>query len=352
MEKEREMRGEALQLQREAVWVKHGRRPAQLEELIRSLEQCGDVTAGQHAATRPQDLEQLMTLELKEFSDGEMTIALTSVTTYKQDWRDYVDELKSFSHRHGYDGLVALLSIEDTVHHPCQQVAVYSSNTDLLNQICCELEESSSWSLSGELERRENIQVYHIPINTCLTFDTPPLLIEEIHGLLKVFVDRQSSVLACHPSSRTSSTEGVAGSVEFSQGSSGINDMDGSDIERAEGGSRDAVTIARVMADGEEDTGGAGVGACGELVSPDSGMTTFRSSRSSKESSVFLSDDSLVGEVILAAGPGGPFLRNPSPLGLLSLSPPVPSERRKNHCSRNKTVISLCQQEGNQALLE
>lgn len=25
-----------------------------------------------------------MTLELKEFSDGEMTIALTSVTTYKQ----------------------------------------------------------------------------------------------------------------------------------------------------------------------------------------------------------------------------------------------------------------------------
>lgn len=112
-------------------------------------------------------------------------------------------------------------------------------------QICCELEESSSWSLSGELETRENIQVYHIPINTCLTFDTPPLLIEEIHGLLKVFVDRQSSVLACRPSSRTSSTEGVAGSVEFSQGSSGINDMDGSDIERAEGGSGEAVTIAR-----------------------------------------------------------------------------------------------------------
>lgn len=45
---------EALQLQREAVWVKHGRRPAQLEELIRSLEQSRDVTAGQHAATRRQ----------------------------------------------------------------------------------------------------------------------------------------------------------------------------------------------------------------------------------------------------------------------------------------------------------
>uniref|UniRef100_A0A671VI45 Uncharacterized protein n=1 Tax=Sparus aurata TaxID=8175 RepID=A0A671VI45_SPAAU len=66
---------EALQLQREALWSKRGRRSAELEELMRSLEQWSDVTAGQH------DLEQLLTLELKEFSDGEMTIALTSATT-------------------------------------------------------------------------------------------------------------------------------------------------------------------------------------------------------------------------------------------------------------------------------
>lgn len=112
-------------------------------------------------------------------------------------------------------------------------------------QICCELEESSSWSLSGELEARESLQVYHIPINTSLSSGTPPLLIEEIQDLLKDVIDRRSSVLACHPSSRTSSTEGVAGSVEFSQGSSGINDMDGSDIERAEGGSGEAVVLAR-----------------------------------------------------------------------------------------------------------
>lgn len=30
------------------------------------------------------DLEQLLTMELKEFSDGEMAIALTSVTTDKE----------------------------------------------------------------------------------------------------------------------------------------------------------------------------------------------------------------------------------------------------------------------------
>ncbi|XP_041643367.1 protein prune homolog 2-like [Cheilinus undulatus] len=324
---------EALWLQSEAVCIKHGCRSPQLEELMRSVELRSDIAAGH----KTQDLEQQLTLELKEFSDGEMTIALASVTTDKEDWHDYVEVLKTFSHRHGYDGLVVLLSVHDTLHHPRQQMAVYSSNSDILNQICCELEECSSWSLSGELEAKESLQLYHIPINTTASSGTPPLLVEEIQGLLKDFVDRRSSVLACHPSSRTSSTEGVAGSVEFSQGSSGINDMDGSDTERAEEGSGDAVPVARVIAEGEEETGAAGGSAVGELVSPDSGMTTIRSSRSSKESSVFLSDDSPIGEVTAAAGPGGLFMRNPSPLGLLSLSPPVPPERRKNRSSRNKS---------------
>lgn len=95
------------------------------------------------------------------------------------------------------------------------------------------------------------------------------------------------------------------------------------------------------MTDGEEDAGGVGVNVGGELVSPDSGMTTIRSSRSSKESSVFLSDDSPVGDILAGGGqaglPAGLLLRNPSPLGLLSLSPPVPPERRKHHSSRNRS---------------
>lgn len=95
------------------------------------------------------------------------------------------------------------------------------------------------------------------------------------------------------------------------------------------------------MTDVEEDAGGVGVNVGGELVSPDSGMTTIRSSRSSKESSVFLSDDSPVGDILAGGGqaglPAGLLLRNPSPLGLLSLSPPVPPERRKHHSSRNRS---------------
>ncbi|XP_034547438.1 exopolyphosphatase PRUNE1 [Notolabrus celidotus] len=155
--------GEALRLQSEAFWIKRGRRSSQLEELARSLELQSDVTAGRHDDAKLQDLEQQLAIELKEFSDGEMTVALTSVTTDKEDWRDYVDMLKSFSHQHDYDGLVVLLSIDDTLHHPRQQMAVYSSNSDILNQICCELEECSSWSLSGELEAKESLQLYHIP---------------------------------------------------------------------------------------------------------------------------------------------------------------------------------------------
>ncbi|XP_017269258.1 protein prune homolog 2 isoform X3 [Kryptolebias marmoratus] len=320
--------GEALRLQREALWIEHGCRSDELEELVRSLEQWAEI--------RQQDLMQLLAMKLKEFSDGEMTIALTSLTTDKEDWQDYVEGLKSFCHQHDYDGLVVLWSISDSVHHPRQQMAVYSNNTDMLNQICTELEESSSWSLSGELEDTGSLQVYHIPIDTSASSGTPPLLEEDIRDLLKNFVDRRSSLLACHPSSRTSSTEGVAGSVEFSQGSSGINDMDGSDVERAEGGNGDVVAVARVMEEREEDTGGVNVG--GEILSPDSGMTTIRSSRSSKESSVFLSDDSPLGEVTASGGPAAGLggLRNPSPLGFLSLSPPVPPERRKHRSNKNR----------------
>ncbi|XP_068166913.1 serine-rich adhesin for platelets-like [Antennarius striatus] len=257
-----------------------------------------------------------------------------------QGWNDDWQGLKTFTERHGYDGLVVLLSVFDKLHHLHQQVAVYSNSNAVLTQICCELEELSSWSFSGDLEARGSLQVYKISLNTSLSSGTPAVLVEEIQSLLKDFVDRRSSILACQPSSRTSSTEGVAGSVEFSQGSSGINDMDESDVERAEGGSSDVVTLTRVAEGAGEDAGGVGVGAGGDLVSPDSGMTTIRSSRSSKESSVFLSDDSPIGENVAgggpATGPGGLLLRNPSPMGLSSLSPPLPPERRKHRSSRNR----------------
>ncbi|XP_024131502.1 protein prune homolog 2 isoform X1 [Oryzias melastigma] len=332
----REVLGEALKLQRDVWWTEHGCQSEELEELVRCLDQWDDFSVEQQSDMNQQEPMLQLTTKLREFSDGETTIAITSLATDEEGWHGYVDGLKAFTHQHGYDGVVVLLSMQDAVHHPRQQVAVYSNNSHVFNQICTELEESSSWSLSAEPGDGESLQVYHIPINSSASSGIPYVLEEEIQNLLKDFINRRSSVLACHPSSRTSSTEGVAGSVEFSQGSSGINDMDGSDTERAEGSSEN-VAVARVMADGEEEMGAVGVSAA-EPLSPDSGMTTIRSSRSSKESSVFLSDDSPVAEVLAgggaAAGPVGLFLRSLSPLGLSSLSPPVPPERRKHRSSK------------------
>lgn len=42
--------------------------------------------------------------------------------------------LKLYCENHGYDGLVILLSVSDKRHHR-QQLAVYSHNTDVLNQV-------------------------------------------------------------------------------------------------------------------------------------------------------------------------------------------------------------------------
>ncbi|XP_038162389.1 uncharacterized protein LOC119797393 isoform X1 [Cyprinodon tularosa] len=332
----RELLRDALPLLKEALWIKRGHGPEELEDVLRSLEQWDDATVNLPDKVKQKELMQLLMMELKEITDGEMTLAITSLTTDKEDWHEYRDDLKLLCHQNDYDGLVVVLSINDTVHHPRQQVAVYSSNTDILNQVCAELEVSCRWSFSGELEEKEDLQVYHIPVSTSASSSTLPLLLQDIRGILKDFVNQHSSVLGCHPSSRTSSTEGVAGSVEFSQGSSGINDMDGSDTERADGGNGDVAAEARTTAEVKDETGTVGVCAGGEQLSPDSGMTTIRSSRSSKESSVFLSDDSPGGE----GPPGGPgvlFLRNSSPLGFSSLSPPVPPERRKHRSGKSKT---------------
>uniref|UniRef100_A0A3Q3CMP9 Prune homolog 2 with BCH domain n=1 Tax=Haplochromis burtoni TaxID=8153 RepID=A0A3Q3CMP9_HAPBU len=79
-----EILGEALRLQTEAFWMKHGRHSAQLEELVKSLEQWGEVAVGEHNEVKLQDLMQQLTLEVKEFSDGEMTVVLTSMATDKE----------------------------------------------------------------------------------------------------------------------------------------------------------------------------------------------------------------------------------------------------------------------------
>ncbi|XP_064153121.1 protein prune homolog 2-like isoform X3 [Anguilla rostrata] len=290
------------------------------EELLRALvdscpSHCDVIqnAPAQQEGLQGSSLDQMLLKELKELSDGDIKV---SVSTVSVDLEAYstclavVGDLKLFCDRHGYEGLVILSSAPNDPYRQCQQVAVFSVNKDILNQICCELEEGQGWSLGLEPLAcvLEEIQLYG-------QRDTP-VYAEQILALLKDFLDRRQQLFL--PNSRTSSTEGVAGSAPLSQGSSGITDMYSSDAEPPN------------VAENVPEPSGAPQGS--ELVSPDSGLATVRSSRSSKESSVFLSDDSPVAE------PAG-FLHNPA-LGFPSHchdppASPAPHDRRPP--GRNKS---------------
>ena len=90
-------------------------------------------------------------------------------------------------------------------------------------QICCELEECQNPCL--ELEPFEcgcdEILVYQQE-NPSVTCDQVVLLVKEV-------INRRCPEMASN--SRTSSTEAVAGSAPLSQGSSGIMELYGSDVE-------------------------------------------------------------------------------------------------------------------------
>lgn len=123
--------------------------------------------------------------------------------------------------------------------------------------------------------------IYHqeMPLVTC----------DQVAAIIKDAINRRR--IGMVPNSRTSSTEAVAGSAPLSQGSSGIMELYGSDVDPPQ----NPVNFP----DNQQEANGsaqAQVDVNIDLVSPDSGLATIRSSRSSKESSVFLSDDSPIAE--------------------------------------------------------
>ncbi|MFT7811877.1 protein prune homolog 2 isoform X4 [Arapaima gigas] len=278
--------------------------PPDYEHLLRELgHRCFDQG---HAgdATRSANMDEILQKDMREISDGDIKLSVSVVSIDMEDCSTYpglIWDLKSFCDRHGYEGLVVASSSLNDAYQQCQQVAVYSANKDILNQICCELEEGQSSSLGAEpLECTLTVfQLYRLRNST--------VYFEQIVRLVKEFLDRRERLFA--PNSRTSSTEGVAGSAPLSQGSSGITDMYSSDAEPPSAMSVHSLENPPEPCEPQQAFGEVGT----ELLSPDSGLATVRSSRSSKESSVFLSDDSPMAEV---AG----FFHNPA-LCLPSLSP-------------------------------
>ncbi|XP_075829759.1 protein prune homolog 2 isoform X3 [Microtus pennsylvanicus] len=234
-------------------------------------------------------IEQTILKDLKELSDGEIKVAVSTVTMTLEDClfhSNITSDLKAFTDKFGFDVLILIASytLEEQQR---QQIAVYSQNLELCSQICCELEESQNPFL--ELEPFEcgcdEILVYQQE-NPSVTCDQVVLLVKEV-------INRRCAEMVSN--SRTSSTEAVAGSAPLSQGSSGIMELYGSDIE-PQPSSVNFIENPPELSDSNQAQADVNI----DLVSPDSGLATIRSSRSSKESSVFLSDDSPVGE---GAGP-------------------------------------------------
>ncbi|XP_069736938.1 protein prune homolog 2 [Phaenicophaeus curvirostris] len=244
------------------------------------------ITALQETHFNPQgiNIEEDMLKDLKEISDGEIKVAVSTVYITLEDCvlhRSLIGDLKAFTDKYGFDVLVILANCLSDEKKTRRQVAVYSENLELGNQICCELEECQNPCLEMDpLECGCNeILIYHQE-NSLVTSDQIFLLVKEV-------VNRRQPEMASN--SRTSSTEAVAGSAPLSQGSSGIMELYGSDVEPQ--------PSSVSFIENPPDLNGsmqAHVDVNVDLVSPDSGLATIRSSRSSKESSVFLSDDSPV----------------------------------------------------------
>ncbi|XP_074992611.1 protein prune homolog 2 isoform X2 [Calonectris borealis] len=231
-------------------------------------------------------IEEVMLKDIKEISDGEIKVAISTVYMTLEDCvlhRSLVGDLKAFIDKYGFDVLVILANCLSDEKQTKRQIAVYSENLELGNQICCELEECQNPCL--ELDPLEcgcdQILIYHQE-NSLVTCDQIFLLVKEV-------INRRQPEMVSN--SRTSSTEAVAGSAPLSQGSSGIMELYGSDVEPQPSSAN--------FIENPQDLNGsmqAHIDVNVDLVSPDSGLATIRSSRSSKESSVFLSDDSPVAE--------------------------------------------------------
>ncbi|XP_068783177.1 protein prune homolog 2 isoform X2 [Struthio camelus] len=231
-------------------------------------------------------IEEVMLKDLKELSDGEIKVAISTVYMTLEDCmvhRSLVGDLKAFIDKYAFDVLVILANYLSDEEQTKRQIAVYTENLELGNQICCELEECQNPCL--ELDPLEcgcdQILIYHQE-NCLVTCDQVFLIVKEV-------INRRQPEMVSN--SRTSSTEAVAGSAPLSQGSSGIMELYGSDVEPQPSSAN--------FVENPQDLNGsipAHVDVNVDLVSPDSGLATIRSSRSSKESSVFLSDDSPIAE--------------------------------------------------------
>uniref|UniRef100_UPI00398F6118 protein prune homolog 2-like isoform X2 n=1 Tax=Pristiophorus japonicus TaxID=55135 RepID=UPI00398F6118 len=272
------------------------------EEMIAALEQrFPDVPAQREVFDALQqakfdvsglNTEQILLKDLKELSEGDTKLAISTVYMTLEDFLsrpNLIDDFKIFTGRHGYDILVLMTIFLSEGGETTRQVAIYTDNDELCNRICNTLEECQNPCL--QLEPIEygfqEIRAFQQGSSSVSCKQIIPLIKDCIHR-------RQQGMLM---NRRTSSTEAVNGSAPVSEGSSGVLDLSGPDVD-----SQNTEYIGENLLENSQNLNSS-LQAHGDgnldLMSPDSGLATIRSNRSSKESSVFLSDESPIREAVV-----------------------------------------------------
>ncbi|XP_042189607.1 protein prune homolog 2 isoform X3 [Callorhinchus milii] len=243
--------------------------------------------------------EQILLKDFKELSEGETKLAISTVYTTLENFLfrpNFINDLKMFAGRYCYDIHVLMTISLNEGGEPSRQVAIYTDNDDLSNRVCCTLEECQNPCLQLEpIEHGfQEIRAYQQGSSSVSQKQIVPLIKDCIH--------RRQQGLSMNR--RTSSTEAVNGSAPVSEGSSGVLDLSGPDVDsqNTEYMGENLLDNSQVLNASLQAHGDVNV----DLMSPDSGLATIRSNRSSKESSVFLSDDSPIREAI---GPSSSLLQ-------------------------------------------
>ncbi|XP_078252354.1 protein prune homolog 2-like isoform X1 [Rhinoraja longicauda] len=235
--------------------------------------------------------EQILLKDLKELLEGDTKLAISTVYMTLEDFLsrpNLIDDFKTFTGRYDYDILVLLTVFFGEGGEVNRQLAIYADNDDLCNRICNTLQECQNPCL--QLEPIEygfqEIRAYQQGSSSDSCKQILPIIKDCIHR-------RQQGMVL---NRRTSSTEAVNGSAPVSEGSSGVLDLSGPDVD-----SQNPEYIGDNLLENSQNMN-ASLQAHGDgnldLMSPDSGLATIRSNRSSKESSVFLSDESPIREAV------------------------------------------------------
>ncbi|XP_072926312.1 protein prune homolog 2-like isoform X5 [Hemitrygon akajei] len=236
--------------------------------------------------------EQILLKDLKELSEGDTKLAISTVYMTLEDFLsrpNLIEDFKNFNGRYGYDILVLLTIFFGEGGEAARQLAIYTDNDELSNRICNTLEECQNPCL--QLEPIEygfqEIKAYQQGSSSDSCKQILPIIKDCIHRRHQGMVMNR----------RTSSTEAVNGSAPVSEGSSGVLDLSGPDVD-----SQNTEYIGDNLLENSQNMNSS-LQAHGDgnldLMSPDSGLATIRSNRSSKESSVFLSDESPIREAIV-----------------------------------------------------